>query len=55
MYNSYVNITQGEFMKDLIYMEQEEISKFVYLQELYEFIFGKLYFELTEKEKLIIY
>lgn len=53
MYNSYVNITQGEIMKDLIYMEQEEISKFDCLQELYEFIFGKHYFELTEKEKFI--
>ena len=40
-------------MKDLIYMEQEEISKFDCLQELYEFIFGKHYFELTEKEKFI--
>lgn len=40
-------------MKDLIYMEQEQINKFDSLKELYEFIFGKKYFNLTEKEKFI--
>ena len=40
-------------MKDLIYIEQEKINKFDSLQELYEFIFGKQYFNLTEKQKFI--
>lgn len=40
-------------MKDLIYVEQEQINKFDSLQELYEFIFGKEYFNLTEKQKFI--
>lgn len=40
-------------MKDLIYVEQEQINKFDSLQELYEFIFGKEYFDLTEKQKFI--
>lgn len=40
-------------MKDLIYMEQEQINKFDSLQELYEFIFGKQYFNFTEKQKFI--
>lgn len=40
-------------MKDLIYIEQEQVYKFNSLQELYEFIFGKKYFTLTEKEKFI--
>lgn len=40
-------------MKALIYMEQEQINKFDSLQELYEFIFGKQYFKLTEKGKFI--
>jgi len=40
-------------MKDLIYIEQEQVDKFDSLQELYEFIFGKNYFTLTEKEKFI--
>ncbi len=40
-------------MKDLIYMEQEQINKFDSLQELYQFIFGKQYFNLTEKQKFI--
>lgn len=40
-------------MKDLIYIEQEQINKFDSLKELYEFIFGKKYFNLTEKEKFI--
>ncbi len=40
-------------MKDLIYIEQEQINKFDSLQELYEFIFGKQYFNLTEKQKFI--
>lgn len=40
-------------MKDLIYIEQEQVYKFNSLQELYEFIFGKNYFTLTEKEKFI--
>ncbi len=40
-------------MKDLIYIEQEQINKFDSLQELYEFIFGKQYFHLTEKQKFI--
>ena len=43
----------GESMKDLIYIEQEQINKFDSLKELYEFIFGKKYFNLTEKEKFI--
>lgn len=40
-------------MKDLIYMEREQINKFDSLQELYDFVFGKSYFTLTEKEKFI--
>ena len=40
-------------MKDLIYIEQEQINKFDSLQELYDFIFGKKYATLTEKEKFI--
>ena len=40
-------------MKDLIYIEQEQINQFDSLQKLYEFIFGKQYFSLTEKEKFI--
>ena len=40
-------------MKNLIYIEQEQINKFDTLQELYEFIFGMKYFTLTEKEKFI--
>jgi len=40
-------------MKNLIYMEQDQINKFDSLQELYEFLFGKQYFTLTEKEKFI--
>ncbi len=40
-------------MKNLIYMEQEQINKFDSLQELYEFIFVKQYFNLTEKQKFI--
>ena len=40
-------------MKNLIYVEKEEINKFDYVQELYEFIFGKEYFTLSEKEKFI--
>lgn len=40
-------------MKDLIYIEKEQVNKFDSLQELYEFIFGKQYFTLTEKEKFI--
>ena len=40
-------------MKDLIYIEQEKINKFDSLQELYEFMFGKQYFNLTEKQKFI--
>ena len=40
-------------MKNLIYVEKEEINKFDYVQELYEFIFGKEYFNLSEKEKFI--
>ena len=40
-------------MKNLIYIEQEQINKFDTLQELYEFIFGTKYFTLTEKEKFI--
>lgn len=40
-------------MKDLVYIEGEEINKFNSLQELFEFIFGKQYFNLTEKEKFI--
>lgn len=40
-------------MKDLIYMEKKQINKFDSLQELYEFIFGKQYFNLTEKQKFI--
>lgn len=40
-------------MKNLLYIEQEQVNKFDSLQELYEFIFGKQYFTLTEKEKFI--
>ena len=40
-------------MKNLIYIEQDQINKFNTLQELYEFIFGMKYFTLTEKEKFI--
>ena len=40
-------------MKNLIYVEKEEINKFDSVQELYEFIFGKEYFTLSEKEKFI--
>lgn len=40
-------------MENLIYMEKEQVNKFDSLQELYEFIFGKEYFNLTEKEKFI--
>lgn len=40
-------------MKNLIYVEKEEINKFDSVQELYEFIFGKEYFNLSEKEKFI--
>lgn len=40
-------------MKDLIYMEQEHIYTFDSLEELYIFIFGKQYLNLTEKEKFI--
>ena len=40
-------------MKNLIYIEQDQINKFDTLQELYEFIFGMKYFTLTEKEKFI--
>lgn len=40
-------------MKNLIYIEQDQINQFNTLQELYEFIFGMKYFNLTEKEKFI--
>ena len=40
-------------MKNLIYIEQDQIKQFNTLQELYEFIFGTKYFTLTEKEKFI--
>lgn len=40
-------------MKDLVYMEQKQINKFDSLQELYNFIFGKQYFNLTKKQKFI--
>ncbi len=40
-------------MKDLIYIENEKINKFDGVQELYEFIFGKQYFNLTKKEQFI--
>ena len=40
-------------MKNLIYVEQDQINQFNTLQELYEFIFGTKYFTLTEKEKFI--
>lgn len=40
-------------MKNLIFIENEKSSEFDNLQELYEFIFGKQYFSLTEKEKFI--
>lgn len=40
-------------MKNLIYVEQDQINQFNTLQELYEFIFGMKYFTLTEKEKFI--
>ena len=40
-------------MKNLIYIEQDQINQFDTLQELYEFIFGTKYFTLTEKEKFI--
>lgn len=54
LYTSYVNIKiDRRNMKDLIYMEKKQINKFDSLQELYEFIFGKQYFNLTEKQKFI--
>lgn len=40
-------------MKNLVYIENECSNEFDNLQELYEFIFGKQYFSLTEKEKFI--
>ena len=40
-------------MKNLIYIEQDQINQFNTLQELYEFIFGMKYFTLTEKQKFI--
>lgn len=40
-------------MKDLIYIENDKSNEFDSLQELYEFIFGKNYFFLTEKERFI--
>lgn len=40
-------------MEKIIYIENETIKKCNSLQELYEFIFGKYYFNLTEKEKFI--
>lgn len=40
-------------MKDIIYMENEQINKFDSIKELYEFIFGQEYFNLTKKEKFI--
>ena len=40
-------------MKDLIYIENDKSNEFDSLQELYEFIFGKHYFFLTEKERFI--
>ena len=40
-------------MKNLIYIEQDQINQFNTLQELYEFIFGTKYFTLTEKQKFI--
>lgn len=40
-------------MKNLIYIENNRINKFDYLQQLYEFIFGKQYFTLTAKEQFI--
>ena len=40
-------------MKNLIYVEQDQINQFNTLQELYEFIFGMKYFTLTEKQKFI--
>ena len=40
-------------MKNLIYIENEDSYQFETLQELYEFIFGKEYFNLSEKEKFI--
>lgn len=40
-------------MEKIIYIENETIKKCNSLQELYEFLFGKYYFNLTEKEKFI--
>ena len=40
-------------MKNLIYIEGEKTYQFDSVNELYELIFGKKYFELTEKEKYI--
>ena len=40
-------------MKNLIYIENEESNQFNDIQELYEFIFGKEYFNMSEKEKFI--
>ena len=40
-------------MEKIIYIENETIKKCNSIQELYEFIFGKYYFDLTEKEKFI--
>lgn len=40
-------------MKDIIYMENGDINEFDTCCELYEFLFGKDYFGLTEKEKFI--
>lgn len=40
-------------MKNLIYIEGENNYQFDSVNELYELIFGKNYFKLTEKEKLI--
>ena len=40
-------------MKNLIYIENEDSYQFETLQELYEFIFGKEYFNMSEKEKFI--
>ncbi len=40
-------------MNDIIYIENQQIYKFNLIQELYEFIFGKEYFNLTEKQKFI--
>lgn len=40
-------------LKDIIYMENGETSEFDSCSELYEFLFGKDYFDLTEKERFI--